>query len=368
MSALVLAVVSTGWAATAGAEEAIAISKDGKGFVLAESGRPFLAWGFNYDRDYKMRLIEEYWDKEWNTVASDFRAMKQLDANVVRIHLQFGKFMDSPDKSNAFALDRLEKLVTLAEEVGLYLDLTGLGCYRLKDQPAWYAQMGEKDRWAAQAAFWEAIARRCAGRPGVMAFDLVNEPLVGSKLAAGKWVHPAALAGFHYVQYIALDAAGRDETEIWRQWAHTLATAIRKQDKHRLITVGLLSRPNQEMLRGVGAEVDYMSIHLYPRAGKIDEGIKTIELYAVGKPLIIEETFPSRCSGAELVEFIKKSKGTANGWISFYWGRTVDELKKSPDVRNRMAGWLEQFQEIGPAIRGDTAVPVEKKPRKRKAA
>ena len=35
-----------------------------------DSGRPFVPWGFNYDRDYKMRLIEEYWDKEWNTVAA----------------------------------------------------------------------------------------------------------------------------------------------------------------------------------------------------------------------------------------------------------------------------------------------------------
>ena len=58
---------------TAGAIEAIAISKDGARFELAESGRPFVPWGFNYDRDYKMRLIEEYWDKEWETVAADFR-------------------------------------------------------------------------------------------------------------------------------------------------------------------------------------------------------------------------------------------------------------------------------------------------------
>src|SRR5262249_38587280 len=161
----------------------------------------FIVWGVNYDRDYRMRLIEEYWDAEWATVESDFRQIQRLGANVVRVHLQFGKFMDAPDKPNATAMARLEQLVTLAKTLGLYLDVTGLGCYRLKDQPSWYAQMGEKERWAAQAAFWEALAKQCAGRAGVMAFDLVNEPAVGNKRAPGKWVHEAELAGFHYVQF-----------------------------------------------------------------------------------------------------------------------------------------------------------------------
>jgi len=338
-------------AAPAGAEEAIDVAKDGKGFVLTESGRPFVPWGFNYDRDYKFRLIEDYWDKEWDTVAADFRAMKHLGANVVRIHLQFGKFMDAPDKPNAAALDRLEKLVALAEEVGLYLDLTGLGCYRLKDEPRWYAQMAEKDRWASQAAFWEAIARRCAGRPGVLAFDLMNEPAVGSKQRAGQWVHPAELAGFHYVQFIALDAAGRDPAELWRQWVHTLASAIRKQDKHRLITVGLLPLPNPAMLKGVGAEVDYMSVHLYPKSGKLQQVLDTIKHYALGKPLIIEEMYPVECSAAEMAQFIQKSRGTACGWISFYWGKPLAELKNSTALGDQLqAGWLETSQRMAPTI------------------
>ena len=56
-----------------------------------------------------------------------FGQMKKLGANVVRIHLQLGKFMDGPDKPNAKALDRLGKLLELAERTGLYLDLTGPG-------------------------------------------------------------------------------------------------------------------------------------------------------------------------------------------------------------------------------------------------
>jgi hypothetical protein len=342
------------WVADAGTVEAIRISADGNGFVRADSGRPFIAWGVNYDRDYKMRLIEEYWDTEWSTVESDFRQIRRLGANVVRVHFKFGKFMDAPDKPNVLALDRLERLVTLAENLGLYLDVTGLGCYRLKDQPSWYARMDEKDRWAAQAVFWEALAKRCAGRPGVMAFDLVNEPVVGTKLAPGKWVHEAELGGFHYVQFIALDQGNRDGAELWQQWTHALASAIRRQDTHRLVTVGLLPLPNRDMLRGVSKEVDYMSVHLYPKAGKIDEDIRTLKLYSLGKPLIIEEIFPLECSNAEMLDFIEKSKGTANGWISFYWGQPIAELKSSKAPGDQMLlSWLEQFRKLAPSIRGE---------------
>src|SRR5206468_5014900 len=97
----------------------VAVAKDRKGFVLAPSGRPFVPWGFNYDHDDKGRLIEDYWDDEWPTVEAHFGQMKKLGANVVRVHLQFGKFMDGPEKPNKKALDRLGKLLELAERLRL---------------------------------------------------------------------------------------------------------------------------------------------------------------------------------------------------------------------------------------------------------
>src|SRR5262245_38382694 len=109
--------------------EPIRVSKDGTGFVRTSSGTKFIPWGFNYDHDAKGRLIEDYWSDEWDLVKTHFGQMKQLGANVVRVHLQFGKFMDAADKPNAKALDRLGELLKLAEATGLYLDLTGLGCY-----------------------------------------------------------------------------------------------------------------------------------------------------------------------------------------------------------------------------------------------
>ena len=83
----------------------VAVSKDKKGFILEPSGKKFTPWGFNYDHDEKGRLLEDYWESEWEKVERDFRAMKALGANVVRIHLQLGRFLDGPDTANEEPLD-----------------------------------------------------------------------------------------------------------------------------------------------------------------------------------------------------------------------------------------------------------------------
>src|SRR5262245_46010014 len=158
--------------------EWVRVSADGRGFVLEKAKRPFVPWGFNYDHDDAGRLIEDYWESEWARVEEDFRAMKRLGANVVRVHLQFSKFMTARDRADPKALDRLGKLVGLAERVGLYLDLTGLGCYHKKDVPAWYDALSEEERWEAQARFWEAVAKTCQDSPAVFCYDLMNEPVV----------------------------------------------------------------------------------------------------------------------------------------------------------------------------------------------
>src|SRR5687768_17549134 len=79
----------------------IRVSDDKKCFVALPGGEKFTPWGFNYDHDDAGRLLEDYWDSEWATVEEDFREMRQLGANVVRIHLQLARFMESADKPNA---------------------------------------------------------------------------------------------------------------------------------------------------------------------------------------------------------------------------------------------------------------------------
>ena len=119
--------------------------------------------------------MEDFWDTDWETFASDFRELKALGANVVRVHLQYGKFMRSPRERNPTAFAQLARMVQLAEETGIYLDITGLACYRPADIPAWYDALNETERWNAQAKFWENVAQTSASSPAVFCFDLINE-------------------------------------------------------------------------------------------------------------------------------------------------------------------------------------------------
>lgn len=339
--------------------EWIKIGKDGRSFVLVTSGdlhphpvplpqreREFVPRGFNYDRDADGRLLEDYWETEWPKVQEDFAEMKELGANVVRIHLQFGRFMQNPDKSNEKALDRLERLVTLAESLNLYLDITGLGCYRKEHIPDWYDRLSEKERWRAQAAFWEAIAARCADRPGVFCYDLMNEPVVPTGRTK-EWLGPPFALVYYYVQYIVLDQQDRERTRIARDWLKTMRTAIRKHDRRHLITVGLLPTSSSGFEpKTIAPEVDFLCVHVYPESAKIQESLDVLKEFSVGKPLIIEEIFPMHCSVPELRQFLKDSERYAAGWMGFYWGKTPEQYRKSDSISDAvMLAWLELFQQ-----------------------
>ncbi len=334
----------------------IRVSDDGSGFVLEGSGTAFAPWGFNYDHDEKGRLIEDYWEDEWPKLREDFGEMKRLGANVVRIHLQFGRFVQAADRPNEKALDQLRRLLALAEETGLYLDLTGLGCYHKKEVPAWYDRLDEKARWQAQAVFWEAVAAACAESPAVFCYDLMNEPVVpGGDEARDDWLGPA-FAGKHFVQFITLDRAGRARPQIARAWLEHLTRAIRRVDRRHLVTVGLvpwsLDRPGLTsgfVPKRIADELDFVAVHLYPKKGKVDEALETLKGFSVGKPLIVEETFPLRCSAEELGDFMDRAKDIADGWIGFYWGRTPEEYRQGSTIADAMTlSWLELFQKGPP--------------------
>jgi len=334
----------------------IKVSRNKHGFVRASSGRPFIPWGFNYDRDYRSRLLEDYWEAEWPIVVKDFQEMKMLGANVVRVHLQFAKFMDAPDRPNPASLERLGRLVKLAEDTGLYLDLTGLGCYRKQDVPAWYIALGETDRWGAQARFWEAVADRCAPSPAIFCYDLMNEPIVpGGKRAPGDWL-TGELGGFNYCQFISLDQAGRSRPQIAHRWVGQLAAAIRKHDRRHLMTVGLLPDSLETPVsvsgfvpRKVAGDLDFICVHIYPKSGHLKEDLKLLRGFGVGKPVVIEETFLLGCTGKELGQFIEGSRKYAAGWLGFYWGQTPEQLSRSTSIGDSLtAAWLKLFQEMNP--------------------
>jgi hypothetical protein len=332
----------------------VQLSESASGFALTGNNQPFRPWGFNYDHDERGRLLEDYWEAEWAKVEEDFAEMKALGANCVRIHLQFGRFMDGPDRPNPRALNQLRRLLSLAERQHLYLDLTGLGCYHKKDVPAWYDALNEADRWQAQAHFWIAIARQAAHSPAVFCYDLMNEPVVpGGKRQSGEWL-PPPFGDKHFVQFITLDQGQRTRPDIARAWIRQLVQAIRRVDRRHLITVGLvdwsLDRPGLTsgfVPQRIVSELDFLAVHIYPHKNKLNEALKTLQGFAVGKPVVVEESFPLWCTAEELEQFVTQADKQAAGWFFFYWGRTLQQLAQDKDLGAALQrAWLERFHRL----------------------
>ena len=343
----------------------IVVSPDREHFTRAHSGSLFRLWGFNYDRDSSGRLLEDYWQTEWPAVEKDFGAMKALGANVVRIHLQLGRFMKSASQTNDSSIMQLTRLVQLAERTGLYLDITGLGCYHRADVPLWYNKMGESERWDTQARFWEAVASACAESPAVFCYDLMNEPIVGGDVKDRDWT-PDEFGGSCFVQRLTLDPAGRTDKEIAKAWVDKLSDAIRKHDKTRLVTVGAIPWamvwPAAKPLfysPEVGRNLDFVSVHFYPEEGHVDKALTALAVYKIGKPLVIEEMFPLKCSMAELGQFVDGSRAIAAGWIGFYWGKGIEQYQQEPNDTNsvRTMEWLKYFTGKAPEMSGGKNSP-----------
>ncbi len=330
----------------------IRVSANGEHFVRGDSDERFVVWGVNYDHNGAGDLLDEYWIERWDEVVEDFTEIKQLGANCVRIHLQVGKFLDAPAQPNQAALVQLDKLLKLAEVQGLYLDITGLACYHKANVPDWYDQQNEQERWRTQAFFWESVAKVCAASHAVFCYDLMNEPILAGQQPESDWL-AGELGGKFFVQRLTLDLAGRSRQEVAKAWVNQMVDAIHKHDDQHLVTVGVI--PWVFAFGGgkplfyspdVSERLDFASVHFYPESGQVDKAIIALKAYDIGKPLVIEEMFPMKCSDGELADFVTRSNDFADGWISFYWGSTAQQLRTNADATIAhaiTAAWLERF-------------------------
>jgi len=332
----------------------IRVSPTGPVF-LCPKGQPFHPWGFNYDRDHRGRLLEEYWEREWDTVAADLAEMKRLGANTVRIHLQVAAFLKGPGEPDAAALRRLRRLLRLAERTGLFVDLTGLACYRRTAVPGWYDALSESDRWRAQATFWRAVARTARSSSAVFCYNLMNEPFVPAQpRPAGDWL-AGEFGGFSYVQAVTRDPRGRPRATVARDWVRLLKQSIRAEDPQALVTVGLLpERRRTNSFSGfepelMSRELDFLSVHLYPDEKRLSEAMEVLDACRSDKPLVVEEIFPLHIRAENLIRFMQEHSDQVAGWLTFYWGQPPEELAAEGTFAGAILhDWLVRWQLMKP--------------------
>jgi hypothetical protein len=330
--------------------ETVTIAPDQQGFTLNPSGDRFVPWGHNYASvDIMERLANDP-----ARVEREFTEMKAAGTTVARIHPEMPHILAGPDKADPQALEQLSKLLKIAENSGIYLKITGLACYKIKDRMDWYDAMNEQERWKTQAFFWETIARTCAESPAVFAYDLVNEPAAVGKPADG-W-YTGRMGDVEFCQRLSLDPGQRNGDDIFREWTKRMVAAIRQHDQTHLITMGMLPFPGA--YKAAAEQLDFVSPHLYPKTGKVDDEIELLKQFGWGKPVVIGETFPLSCGADDERDFLLKSRDFAHGWIGHWPDESpaeLAELKKTGKATIHNAiwlSWVELFQEIGSQMTG----------------
>ncbi|MBK7972124.1 MAG: cellulase family glycosylhydrolase [Deltaproteobacteria bacterium] len=325
-----------------GGLERIVRKADGSGFMGATSGRAFVPWGMNYDQH-----IEGWWDADWSRLVSDFREMRRMGVNTVRVLLQTVRILNPPTSGypngtpNTAALAQVTRLVRLAEQTGLYLDITGLGIEDPAAQQAWYDDRDENGRWAAQERFWISVVQAVGASPAVAWFDLMNEPSAQAG-PSGSWC-AGLFGGYCYVQYLTDDAAGRTSVAIARAWMTRMKNAIRVTagDTTHLISVGLLPygysgfRPSD-----VTDLEDFGTVHMYPRSdaagtptNELQFDIDSVKSFKpAGQPLVVEEMLNMNCSEADLETFVLGTRPEVGGWLGHYMTRPPAEITPPPTI------------------------------------
>ncbi len=81
---------------------------------------------------------------------------------------------------------------------------------------------------------------------------------------------------------------------------------------------------------------------------------------AVGKPVVIEETFPLRCDSTQLEKFLRDSKEVACGWMGHYDGCSMqdfDSLERAGKLtlpQSVYREWARLFVKLKPELAPDT--------------
>jgi hypothetical protein len=323
-----------------------------KGSALVAGGRPFRAFGFNHM--FQVLPTLDYLAKPTpaglRRVRRDFSKARRLGANTMRVFLELPAFMSGPLHVRQDQLEALRRVIRAAENRRLYLDLTGALDWHQSPSSDWYDELTEGARWRTQERFWRAVARVTRISNAVLLYELTSEP---ATCDSGAW-HAAEMEGHWFIQCITRWFNGRDPYPLAREWTRRLRGAIQSVDRRHLIGVGLLPLRDWPFdPRNIADLLDVVVLHEYPGDGGLAESVGRVRYFAsYQRPLILGETFTLLCNSTTFQEFLLSVSPWLDGTLSFFDGRTPEEVAVSSPADRAYVNNLKTFLSLKETLLG----------------
>jgi endo-1,4-beta-mannosidase len=261
------------------------------------------------------------WPKQWQPAAieTDFRRMRDLGFNTVRLDLFWAWFEPRPGDYNPAAFEQLDYLIGLAHKYGMYLHpalfIGGEVGDAFWDVPWRNGRDPHSDPEMLRLETNHAaeLARRYRNESAIIAWDLTDEPPF--------WI-----------------VRGKTTDAVAINWTRLIAGAIRRFDPLHVLCVGT---DVEDITRGpfrpdnIRDEVDYFSVHPYPIYNLAlfpDSMLSERMTYAAafqtalsggaGKPVMIQEIgassaqySPERIAAYERANLYSGLAAGANGFL-----------------------------------------------------
>ncbi len=258
-------------------------------------------------------------DSPWDTfgenfneeqIAADFKIIKDLNLNSIRIFLSYEDFKISADSSEK--LKRLKILLDAAEKADLKVMVT------LFD---FYGDYGIQD-WTLTNAYLKNILDEIKDHPAVFAWDIKNEP------------------------DLDFESRGKRKVEAWL--SQTIAR-VKQLDSNHPVTIGWSTAAAAEALED---QVDMVSYHYYQDLENLSETHKRLKS-KTKKPIVLQEIGWSSYDGfwnpfgmdeedqaEKYAEFFKTQKRDSINYLSW----TLYDFKEVPSTVAGTRPWRRNKQ------------------------
>jgi len=352
----------------------IRVSEEGCGFVEGRGGGRFVPVGCNYF-DPKTGWAPKIWARyDHERVDRQLAQVAGAGLNSIRVFLDMGILNPKPGEFSEESFAKGDDLIGVCRQHGLRIIFSGPNTWHGTPEHRRGDPFAERREIEFALRLWEKIIARWGNEPTILAWDLLNEPMVGWPTRARGWRGDDRLRLWRDFarergvpagdDLVPADTAGEDRT-VWAAylefqehladaWTERQCRTIRSAGARQLITLGLIQWGIPVLLpRGLGLSgftprriarhLDYMSAHFYPmlrdpRAGlepelAVQQACLEVVLRATrqaAKPLVIEEF---GWKGGKAVP------GDARAWPEEHqtlWGDALVAISS----RCGAAGWL----------------------------